>query len=98
MFSKEFEEDSGSGLVFLGDNAVRTTIGGTPIEVTGATLTFRDDFVRRCEWELSGGDMVVIDLFAKAKTIVSAEYLGELFDRCEDAFQTYILGGDDAQS
>jgi hypothetical protein len=84
------------GLIFTGNTAIKLKVSKSEIELTGASLTFRNAEVNHIRWDL-GKDTVFLEVFARRTGSVNDIYMRDALHSLNASVDRYILGkkGDD---
>jgi hypothetical protein len=81
------------GLVFVGNSGVSLTTGGTEIELTGATLTFRKSTINKIRWDLVEDKEVFLSIDARRRDlIIDGDYIATGLKTIDSAVAAYIFG------
>lgn len=79
------------GLIFAGSSGIKLRMKKTEIEVTGASLTFRNATIDQIRWGLID-DYVSLEGYADRTITIDDRYLTESFEIMDAAISSYVLG------
>jgi hypothetical protein len=79
------------GLIFAGQSGIKLRVGKSEIELTGASLTFRNADINRIRWDF-WRDQVILDIYADRTIPINDAYLSEALHLLDSSISNYVLG------
>lgn len=79
------------GLIFTGQSGIKLKVGKSEIELTGASLTFRNADIDKLRWDF-WNDLVVLDVYADRPMTISDDYLRDSLRLLDRSISNYVLG------
>lgn len=79
------------GLIFAGSSGIKLRMKKTEIEVTGASLTFRNAAIGHIRWALKE-DFVILDVSADRDLTINDHSLTDAFESMDTSISSYVLG------